>query len=123
MAKPELIKLYFYRNSRSEREHKPTQDELIEAIQNQKDSGEYAEVPDDWNNIYDYESMRTNKQFWWTKVHVVYAGGHTLDVWIDLNDCEEKCWMGYGPEPDCSRLDYEDLSSLMYHYRSELPDI
>ena len=57
----------------------------------------------------------TTRQFFSTKVQAVYEGGHTLDVWIDINDDGDTCWFGYG--------DYCNLEGMLGDYAYELPPI
>jgi hypothetical protein len=115
MRTPKLLKIYFYLNRAEEGKHTPTDEDLKEAFKYPPLTGEFSEVPADRSDIRDYDGMTTNKQFWWTKVHAVYEGGHTLDVWTDLNSCQDKCWMGFS--------DYGDLAGMLGDYRYELPKV
>ena len=115
MGKPQLLKVYFYFNRVNEGEHTPTEEDLQAATKYPPITGIFTEVPEDRSDITDYDGMTTSKQFWWTKVHAVYEGGHTLDVWTDLNSDQDKCWMGYS--------DYGDLAGMLDDYRWELPDV
>ena len=116
LRQPHLLKVYFYYKSGVEGEYTPTEDDLKEASKHPPLTGEFNEVPEDRSDINDFDAMTTNKQFWWTKVHAVYEGGHTLDVWTDLNSEDDKVWMGYS--------DYCDLASMLDEYSyDELPKI
>ena len=72
--------------------------------------GVFSEVPADRSDINDYNAMTTTKQFF-TKVHAVYEGGHTLDVWTDLNSDGDKCWWAcdYGDRRAAGDYAYEPL--------------
>jgi hypothetical protein len=115
MREPRLLKVYFYYYRGEDGEHTPTEEELKGASEYAPITGEFDEVPEDRSDISDYNAMTTNKQFWWTKVHAVYEGGHTLDVWTDLNCDQDKCWMGYS--------DYGDLAGMLGDYAYDLPKI
>ena len=115
MRTPKLLKVYFYFNRAVEGEYTPTEDDLKDASKSPPLTGEFTEVPEDRSDIHDYDGMTTSKQFWWTKVHAVYEGGHTLDAWADLNSEDDKCWMGYS--------DYGDLGDMLSEYAYDLPEI
>tara|TARA_Y100001934_G_scaffold267443_1_gene348148 strand:- start:878 stop:1231 length:354 start_codon:yes stop_codon:yes gene_type:complete len=114
MTKPELIKVYFY-HTYAEGQYSPSEAELQDAINNQPLGGVFSGVPSDRSAITDYDAMTTTKQFFTTKVHAVYEGGHTLDVWTDLNSLGDKSWMGFS--------DYCDLEGMLGDYAWELPDL
>ena len=119
MRCPEVAKVYFY-HVREDGEYKPSEEDLQKAIDDQGKEGYvcgvFSEVPADRSEILDYDAMTTTKQFFSTKVHVVYEGGHTLDVWTDLNEDSDKCWVGYS--------DWSDLAGMLGEYAyDELPEI
>ena len=96
MRQPKLLKVYFYYKFGVEGEHKATEEDLKSAIETQENkgwvTGMFTEVPADWADIHDFNAMTTNKQYWFTKVHAVYEGGHTLDAWADLDTYSDKCY-------------------------------
>ena len=118
MAEPKLLKVYFW-HTRQDGECTPSEEDLKQAIDQQNLKGYvcgvFSEVPADRSDINDYNAMTTTKQFFSTKVHAVYEGGHTLDVWTDLNSDGDKCWWGYS--------DYGDLQGMLGDYAYELPPI
>ena len=71
-----------------------------------------CEVPADRSDIQDDKAMMTTKQFLSTKVQAVDDGGHTLDVWIDINDDGDTCWFGYS--------DYCNLEGMLGGYAYDL---
>ena len=119
MREPKLLKVYFYYKFGIEGEHKATEEDLKSAVETQDKkgwiTGVFTEVPADWSDIHDFNNTTTNKQYWFTKVHAVYEGGHTLDAWADLNSEDDKCWMGYS--------DYGNLSDMLGEYAYDLPGI
>ena len=118
MRQPKIVKVYFY-HVRVDGEHQPSEEDLQRAIDDQGKKGYvcgvFSEVPADRSDIGDYNAMTTTKQFFTTKVHAVYEGGHTLDVWTALNQDSDKCWVGYS--------DYGDLDGMLGDYAYELPAI
>ena len=118
MAEPKLLKVYFW-HVRADGECTPSEADLQRAVADQDRNGYvcgvFSEVPANRSDIQDYNAMTTTKQFFSTKVHAVYEGGHTLDVWIDLNSDGDKCWWGYS--------DYGDLDGMLSDYAYELPAI
>ena len=119
MREPKLLKVYFYYKFGIEGEHKATEEDLKSASENPQPKGSvtgvFTEVPADRSDIHDFNNITTNKQYWFTKVHAVYEGGHTLDIWADLNSEDDKCWMGFS--------DWGDLGDLLSDYAFTLPEI
>ena len=119
MAEPKLLKVYFW-HVRADGECTPSEEDLQKAVDDQHREGYvcgvFSEVPTDRSDIQDYNAMTTTKQFFSTKVHAVYEGGHTLDVWTDINDNGDKSWFGYS--------DYCNLEGMLGDYAYDhLPPI
>ena len=119
LRQAKLTKLFFYHKFGVEGEHKATEEDLKSASETPQPAGSvvgvFTEVPSDRSDIDDFNNMTTNKQFWFTKVHAVFEGGHTLDVWAGLNSQGDKCWLGYN--------DWCDLDEMLGEYAFELPRV
>ena len=100
MAEPKLLKVYFYHDT-TPGEYSPSEEDL-------KKAEVFTAVPEERSDINDYNAATTTKQFFSTKVHAVYEGGHTLNVWTDVNSEGDKSWMAFS--------DYCNLGEMLNDY-------